>query len=308
MAANTPPNGGADSHDASAPRAYDFTRPGRLSPADGKRIGYLHGDLAKRLEMSLAGLVRDYVEVSAGDFSEIKWSGLVASLPSPCVVFMFEAPPLSGLGMLRLDPGLAFGLVDRLFGGTGEPADLGRELTPIEQRVVGRFADVVLAEIQSVWRSALDCRVAAAGFVSSSDLVETGGVDEPVLEVKFTLESGSLKGDIHIAYPHHMFEPAIRALAPKRKTETEGHVAGMSAEMVSALSLPITVRLAPTMVDMKHLVDLGIGDVLLLDNRVTEDVEVLVGAKAVMKGSPGSRDGRLAVRITRFSQEGGRRP
>ena len=67
----------------------------------------------------------------------------------------------------------------------------------------------------------------------------------------------------------------------------------------------MTARLAPTWVDMKHLVDLAVGDVLLLDNRVTEDVEILVGKKIAMKGRPGSHGGRLAVKITRFSEEGG---
>jgi flagellar motor switch protein FliM len=305
MAAKTPPDGGAEVRDASAPQAYDFARPGRLSPAELKRIRYIHAELAKRLELSLAGLVRDYVEVTAGDLSEIRWSGLVASLPSPCAVFVFEAPPLEGMGLLRIDPGLAFALVDRLFGGKGEPADLGRELTTIEQRVAGKFAGEVLAEVQSVWRPAFDFKVSASGFVSSSDLMETGGVDESVIEVGLKLESGSVSGDFSIAYPHHMFEPAIRALIPKRKGKAQQPVADGSAAMVSALSLPVTARLAPTMVDIRHLVDLGVGDVLLLDNRVTEDVEVLVGKKPVMKGRPGSHGGRLAVKITHFSVEGG---
>ncbi len=304
MAVNTPPDSGADIREASAPQAYDLARPGKLSPADRKRLGFLHADLAKRLEMSLSGLVRDYVEVVAGDPSEVRWSGLVASLPSPCAVFMFEAPPLKGTGLLRMDPGLAFGLVDRLFGGKGEAVDLGRELTPIEQRVVGRFADAVLAEVQAVWRRAFECRTSATGFASSPDLIETGGVDESVIEVGLKLETGPLGGNIHIAYPHHMFEPAIRSLGPKREAKAGPAIQG-SAEMINALSLPVTVRLRPTRVDMKHLVDLAVGDVLLLDNPVSEDVEVLVGKKPVMRGRPGSHGGRLAVKITRFGVEGG---
>ena len=305
MAVNTPPDGGADVRDASVPQAYDLARPGKLSPAEGKRLGYLHTDLAKRLEMSLAGLVRDYVEVAAGDLSEVRWSGLVASLPSPCAVFMFEAPPLKGTGLLRMDPGLAFALVDRLFGGRGEAVDLGRELTPIEQRVVGRFVDAVLAEVRAAWSPAFDCRISATEFASSPDLIETGGVDESVIEVGLKLETGPLSGSIHIAYPHHMFEPAIRALGPKPEAKRKEPAIQGSAEIVKTLSLPVTVRLAPTWVDMKHLVDLAVGDVLLLDNRASEDVEVLAGGKTVMKGRPGSHGGRLAVKITRFSVEGG---
>lgn len=305
MAVNTPPDGGAGVRDVSAPQAYDFARPGKLSQAQGKRLGYLHTDLAKRLEMSLAGLMRDYVEVTGADHSEVRWSGIMATLPSPCAVFMFEAPPLKGMGLLRMEPGFAFALVDRLFGGKGESEDLGRELTPIEQRVVGRFADAVLAEVQTVWSPAFDLRVSRSGFAPSPDLIEAGRVDESVIEVGFKIEAGPLSGNFSIAYPHHMFEPAIRALDPRPAAEEEQVMVQASAGVVQALSLPVTARLAPTWVDLKHLVDLGLGDVLLLDNRVSEDVEVLVGKKIVMKGRPGSHGGRLAVKITRFSEEGG---
>jgi len=304
MAANTPPDGGAEARGNSALQKYDFARPGRLAPADRKRMGYLHSDLAKRLEVSLTGLLRDYVKVAAGELSEIRWSGLVGSLPTPCTVFVFEAPPLQGMALLRIDPALAFGLVDRLFGGTGQSGDLGRGLTAIEQRVVGRFAGKVLDEVQTVWGPAYEFNVSAPGFVTSPDLIENPGVDESVIEAGLKLESGTLSGEFALAYPRHMFHPAIQALAPSREYATERSVGG-SAAMINTLSLPVTARLTPTMVDMRHLMDLGLGDVLLLDNRVTDDIEVLVGGKPVMAGRPGSRGGRLAVKITRFNEEGG---
>ena len=108
-----------------------------------------------------------------------------------------------------------------------------------------------------------------------------------------------------MGYPHHMFEQAIRALAPVAEENSPQPSAVGSAGMVNNLSLPVTARLSPTLVGMKHLVDLGVGDVLLLDNRVTEDVEVLIGHKPVMHGRPGSSSGRLAVKITRFIEQGG---
>jgi flagellar motor switch protein FliM len=287
------------------PETYDFAHSGKLSPAEVKWLGYLHTGFAKKLEMALACLMRDYVEVGAGELTETRWSQLISGLPSPCSVFMFEAPPLKGKAVLRIDRGLAFALVDRLFGGTGEAEDLGRELTSIEQRVVGRFADAVLVELESAWKRTFAMRISRTGFASSPDRIEASRVDEPLIEIAFNLKTGSLSGGFSIAYPHHVFEPAIQALAPRREGTEEHPIAEGAAEMVKTVSLPVTVRLAPTMVDIEHLVDLRPGDVLLLDNRVSEDVEVTVGDKTVMKGRPGSHGGRLAVKITRFGEEGG---
>lgn len=305
MAANTPPDASANVQGATAPQAYDFTCPAELSPAERKGLGNLHADLADRLEMSAAALVRDYVEIEAAEPSVTLWSRLVGSLPSPCTVFTFEAPPLKGTGLLRINPELAFALVDRLFGGTGEPADLGRELTAIEQQIAGRFADAVLAGMESVWRPVFELGISRNGFAPQPDAIEAGSVDEPVIEAGFKLKAGPLGGEFTIVYPLNMFEPAIGSLASRKEGEAEEAGAVGSPEIIKTLPLSVTVRLAPTMVDIGHLADLGAGDVLLLDNRVSEDVEVLVGSKTVMKGRPGIQRGRLAVKITRFSEEGG---
>jgi flagellar motor switch protein FliM len=305
MVAHTPPDGETHAREASTPRPYDFARPGKLSPALRKWSGYMHTDMAGRLEMALAGLLRDAVEVAASDLVEARWSEVVGALPSPCSVFTFTAPPLKGVALLRMDPGFAFSIVDRLFGGSGEPADLGRELTPIEERVVGRFADTVLAEIESAWKKVFPLKIVRGEFVSGSDLIDSGRVDETLLEVGFTLKSGPMSGDFQVEYPHHMFEPAFRALAPKRRLEEKPAKPATSPGMLRAVSLPVAVRLAPTPVNIKHLVDLGPGDVLMLDNRVSEDVDVIIGDKTVMKARPGSRGGRLAARITRFVEQGG---
>ena len=137
------------------------------------------------------------MDVTTDGHSEVRWSGFVASLPSPCTVFTFTAAPLKGTGLVRIDHGLAFALVDRLFGGKGESGDLGRELTAIERQTVGKFVDRILADGESVWKQAFDLKFSRGGFASSPDLIETGGVDEPVIVVEFELKTGPTSGSFN---------------------------------------------------------------------------------------------------------------
>ena len=289
-----------------APRTYDFTRPNRLSKEQIKRIDYLHTSLAKRLSVSLAGLVRDYVEVSIAEIRETDWSQFIASIPTPCATFTFAAEPLEGAGVINLDLKLAFGLVDKLFGGSGASTEVSRELTPIEQNVNAKAAEVVLRETALAWNTVANLRVSMRAFASNPDFIQASGINESVLTVVLDVKAGTVEGKLLLGYPYLMFEPVFRMLIKpttferKREPDTE-----LTTALMRTVPVPVMARLQPSMVSMRHLIALEEGDILMLDNRVSDDVEVVVGDKKVFMGRPGDLNGRLAVKITRLIREGG---
>jgi flagellar motor switch protein FliM len=287
--------------------AYDFRSPSRLSSEQIKRIDHIHTSIAKRLSVSLSGALRDYVEVDATAVRETPWAEFIKTIPSPCVTFTFSAEPLDGSGIIAIDPGLAFALVDRLFGGKGESIDTQRELTPIEQRATGKLVAATLKEIQIAWKPFVDLNVAATGFASSPDFIQGSGTNESVVIVSLLIKRSNSEGEIRVAYPHLMFEPAIRELvkhapsARRREPDQE-----RMTNLIQMVRMPVAVRLRPSMVSVNDLANLQVGDVLLLDNPVSEDVAVFVGDKKVFMGRPGALAGRLAIRVVKSLRGGGK--
>jgi flagellar motor switch protein FliM len=325
MEANGRSTGGPDKAGSinTNPVRYDFERPNRLSKDQIKRIEYLHTPFAKRLSVSLAGLVRDYVEVGVSQVIETHWSELIETIPKPCAVLAFAAEPFDGSGIISVDPKLAFGFVDRLFGGRGEAVDMQRELTLIEQSIVGMLGDAVLKEVEFAWRSVViltvtptgfasspdfmrDSGVAATRFTSSPDFTKGSGINESVIVVRLEVRTNSLQGDIVIGYPYLMFEPAIRAFVKPSVEKRKGPDRDRISGILNSVTLRLSARLAPSMISMRHLVGLAVGDVLLLDNRVSDDVEILVEDKATLAGRPGEEGGRLAIKVTGFLGGGGK--
>jgi len=113
-------------------KSYDFRNPNRLSREHIRKIEYLHSSIAKRLGVSLAGLIRDSVNVEVVEVQEISYDKLAADVSVPGATFSFGVEPLGGMGIIDVDVLLAFSLVDRLFGGAGDPLPESRELTTIE--------------------------------------------------------------------------------------------------------------------------------------------------------------------------------
>ena len=131
-------------------------------------------------------------------------------------------------------------------------------------------------------------------------------MNESVVTVRLGVRTNNLKGNITIGYPYLMFEPVLRTLVKpppsERKREPDKK---KIASILSRVELAVTARLASSKISIGVLADLEEGDVLMLDNEVSDEVEVFVGDRNGLMGRPGDLGGKLAIRITRSVEEGG---
>ena len=79
------------------------------------------------------------------------------NLPSPAHLCLFKAEPLSGVGVLDINPRLALTLVDRMSGGRGHSVKTERYLTEIETALLEDILNVVLEEWCVQWKGGRIC-------------------------------------------------------------------------------------------------------------------------------------------------------
>jgi flagellar motor switch protein FliM len=287
-------------------KSYDFRNPSRLSREHIRKIEYLHSSIAKRLGVALAGLVRDSVNVEVVAVKEISYDELVESVPTPGAAFSFGLEPLGGMGIIDVDMLLAFSLVDRLFGGTGDPLPESRELTTIEQSIVKKVASKVLTEVKFAWSSVGEVDFGEPKYVPSLEFVTSPSFNESMVCVRFQIEKGTLTTGITVTYPYMMFEPIIKM---SRQTEDTSRKEGPNAQTTDHIKrivpLELTASLPVSMIRFGELMNLHEGDVLILDARVSDEVYVNVGRRRLLAGRPGKSRGNLAVKVTSVFKKGG---
>jgi flagellar motor switch protein FliM len=291
---------------ANGPKVYDFRNPSRLSSEHIRKIEYLHSSVTKRLGVALAGLVRDSVDVGVAEVREITYDELVESVPSPGATFGFEVKPLGGLGIIDVDMVLAFSLVDRLFGGTGIPLPESRELTAIEQSVIKKVAGRVLSEVQAAWSTVAEVGFGEPKYLPGLEFVSSPSFNESMVCVRFEVKKGTLTAAISLTYPYMLFEPIVKPSRQKESTPKRGTPDAQTVERVRCI-VPLELRasLPVSMIRFGELMNLDKGDVLVLDNRVSDEVYVSVGKRRLLAGRPGKSRGNLAVKITSVFSKGG---
>ncbi len=278
---------------------WDFGSAKRLAEHQIRLIERSHGDFARKLSVVLAGLLREYVEVTISEIGESSWEAVLSEIPSPCVVYTFTASPLEGFGILNIDIGFAFAIVDRLLGGKGKPIDEARELTSIEQRLLARFVDQVVKSAGEAWKSYKNLDFIPGDYVSTPEFIPSLGLNDTAISVSLSMRLTELSGSLKIVYPYLMFEPVIKALAKTQPTRKRGGNRARMEAFLKDVPLTVSARLSPSLIGLKHLLSLEPGDVLLLDNHVNDEVEIAIGGTCLYLGRPGNLGGRIAVKITR---------
>jgi flagellar motor switch protein FliM len=82
-----------------------------------------------------------------------------------------------------------------------------------------------------------------------------------------------------------------------RKTSAEDNSKAILAH-IKHISVPVTVQLASTVITFKELMNLRPNDILLLDKKVDEPIDLIVDDRPVCYGRPAKSDGRHAIVIT----------
>ena len=286
-------------------QVYDFTSPNRLSGDQMSRIEHLHGVAAKRLSMSLSALLRRSVTVEVGSIEEANYATFVGSIPSPGAVITFKAEPLDGFGVLDIDLKVVFTLIDRMLGGKGEPIGELRQLTAIEQTVAGRVTKEMLQDLEHAWNSIGPIRMDPVTFAGGSDLIKAYGANTSTIVAELRMESDNCQGTIRIGYPYPVFEPMLREAAREDAAADRKQPDPTVAQIMQVVPLEISARFHRSMVRMGELVNLQVGDVLVLDSEVDGEVEILAQGKKVFEGRPGINRNKLAIKISRVIKDGG---
>ncbi len=289
-------------------RVYDFRRPDKFSKDALRVLQFLHENYARALTTFFSGQLRSMVAVSLSSVDQLAFEEYGRLLPNPCVVGLINLPPLPGTALLELHPGLAFPVIDRLFGGPGRQLERMRSLTEIEQTVLVGLIGGMLRVLAQSWSKIASIQPSVQGVENNPLFVQAVPPSETVVAITFEAKFGDHAGPFTLVLPHLLMEPVLPRLSTHQwfgtgyrndRTEQLRVLAGG----LSRVKVEVTAVLGHARLSLDELVRMEAGDVVPLSTPVQGEVEVLVGGKRKFRGRPGLRGRRLAVEITAVAEE-----
>src|SRR3569833_3883218 len=132
--------------------AYNFGRAGQISKEQLRAISMLNDLFARNLTHNLAAWLRCRFQVNLVSAEQIPFSEFLMRIPEISYVTSVRLEPLGALSVLQLDLALAPPMIDLLLGGEGKQGPL-RELTDIEEAILGSVVEIICRELTSARQS-----------------------------------------------------------------------------------------------------------------------------------------------------------
>ena len=293
---------GATASDAVATR-YNFRRPDRVSKEQLRSLHFLHDRYAVNLSSSLSAFLRAVTEVSIVSVEQFAYSEFLMSLPDPTAFYSFTMQPIEGVAALEINPTIAFTMVDRMLGGTGQTPPPNRALTEIEQNVLDTVVKLLLEHLTETWRPIAELNFKAQDRETRPQMLRVTGPNEVVILLAFEMRIGEMRGMLSLCFPALTIEALEEKFAQgwqrARRQPTAIEQANLATNL-GRIPLAVSTQLE-TRLPARDLLGLKAGDVISLGHPASSPVDVHVGQIRRFVGRLTTTSAGAAVRVERTS-------
>ncbi len=285
---------------------YNFRRPDRIPREQIRSLYLMHDLFALSLSSSLPILMRSMSRVTLMSVEQQAYSEYLQGLSDPTALFTLSMHPLPGVAALELSPSVAFPVIDRLLGGVGEDLETPRAVTEIEQRILEGFVKVITDDLRKMWAPLAELDLQILGRETRPQMLQIVAPNEAVLTIAFQVQIAEARGLMSLCLPAITLEPVIQNLNQSvfsRSREVPPDQTRTLLDIMAGVKFPVAAELRSTKASMHDLMNLAPGDVLRLDHRVDEPVEVSVSGAVKFYGDLLSQERRTMVNITGLREE-----
>ena len=288
---------------------YDFARPSKFSKEHLRTLEIIFEHYARLLATHLPAYLRKSIQVDVMNSEAITYSEFSNALSNPVLLGIVNFAPLEGNVVVQLASNLGYTIVDRMLGGGGVPLEKNREFTEIELIIIERVLNTCVNLLVEPWRNVVEIAPRLERIETNSQFAQIISPSEMTAIITMNIRIGTIEGRMTICIPYTCVEAVIDKLNTKywystMKEKDDSDIYQESIEnIISKAKIPIRAILGKSIVSVNDFMNIQVGDIIRLDTRIDEELNVYVGNINKFKALPGASSDVYAVRITSVIRE-----
>ena len=283
---------------------YDFARPAKFSKEHLRTLEIIFEHYGRLLSTNLPAYLRRPVQVSVMNSEAVTYSEFANALSNPVLLGVVSFEPLDGNVVMEMASNLGFAMVDRLLGGAGTALDKPREFSEIELTILERMFNVCVNLLREPWENVVDIHPRLERIETNSQFAQIISPSEMIAIITVNIKIGDVEGLMNICLPYIVLEPVMDKLNTKywfstMQDKDVNTYEDAIASLISKAQIPVKAVLGSSSISVNDFINLGVGDVIKLDTKVDEELDVFVGNIKKFTALPGSANENYAVRLTK---------
>ena len=287
---------------------YDFARPSKFSKEHLRTLEIIFEHFGRLLATNLPAYLRKSVNVEVVNSEVVIYSEFSNALSNPVLLGVVGMQPLNGNVIIEMASNLGFAIVDRLLGGMGTSLEKERDFSEIELSIIERIFNICVNLFQEPWENVVKVSPRLERIETNSQFAQIISPSETIAIVTMNLKIGDVEGLMNICLPFTTLEPVMDKLNTKywfsTMKEKEDSLYGEAIEsIIDKAQIPIKAILGRSTISVQDFVNIQLGDIIKIDKKVNEELEIYVGDIKKFEALPGYSNNKYAVRITEIIRE-----
>jgi flagellar motor switch protein FliM len=244
---------------------YNFSSAGQISTEQLRAISMLNDLFARNLTHNLAAWLRTRFQVNLVSAEQIQFNEFLLRIPEISYVASVRLEPLGALSVLQLDLGLAPPVIDLLLGGEGKDGPL-RELTDIEESILGSVVEIICRELTAAWQP-VGLSFNFERRQMQTQVARVISVNEKTLCLSFEIRMPHSSGLLNLAFPAVVANTILRRLTSDwgRRRRHAGDAQERMGAAVQRIRFGCSLQLPAVRLAASSIENLEPGSVLRLD-------------------------------------------
>jgi len=293
-------------------RDYDFRTANRFTKDQMRSLNVVFQSYAQLFANRVTVLLRVACECSVLSIEELGYTEFNNSLPSPVILGIFTAAPMTGSQIIQISPEVAYIIINRLLGGVKASKEAGKQFTEIELALIERFFGKIMHTFDEAWEKVLPIRAKLERLETNTQFVQVAGINDAVAICTMNLKIGDEKGLFSLCLPRSSIEAIAGSLSTRTMFTAEigsEHVHDeehslMIGEKIARSHVSLVAYFKNTPATVADVVNLQVGDVIRLNHKTHEPVMMRIEHIPKFVGNIGISESRYAIRISEIIDEG----
>lgn len=287
-------------------KEYDFKNPKKISKEQLKVINSIYEHFSRYLSSYFSGILREYCEINVVSMDEQPYFEYNNSLPDAVLIGALEVKPIEGLMLVDFSNSISFSLIERLLGGNGEGSVPERDFTEIETTLMTKIFKQIAVYMQEAWSGVMGAEASLKQIETNARLVQSMPMEEVVLLIITEVTIGSVSGTINFCIPCINLESILDQLSQdkrngKRSVDSAKEETNRETMISNVKRTPLVgdAIFGGTMLTLRDVMNLQIGDVIKIDQDIQSEVKINIGGRTWFYGIPGLHRNKKVIKVSR---------
>jgi len=287
---------------------YDFSKPSKFAKNHIAGFRNIFEYFCKTSSIILETMLRQEVIVEIENIKEIPYEGYIKTLRDPVAIGVIRAQELQGDILMEFPPNIALEVIDKTLGGNVEANTKERNLTEIEAAIIYNLMKNLMGPLKEAWGQAYNITPLVDKFFTTTKLMNMTRLNDTIVSIEIKLVIGKDSGYMRFCIPYETIKGIVNKIDIKSWlfTEVEPNSPDKIEKIeqkVELAKVDLNVILGEASLKVEDIIELQQGDVITLDSNLKSELPIYVDGVKRFKCRPGTKDKKIAVRITEIKKK-----